>query len=184
MTKESHFQVLALALGAKPDTTTKKAPLKSVQAQRSSDKQPISKEGKAPTTPSSPKKNHGRPSKAPVKPQQPALDLSSTTPFDYPDIVGNITLPEGMFEVEDGVEDDDSDEIELPSIQVMPPMSPPAKKSEKVKTTKAKKVKSTKSASSRSTKSQSKGTKNPKSGSTTKKQQQQKRKTTTQAVKP
>lgn len=49
--------------------------------------------------------------------------LSSTTPFDYPDIVENVTLPEGMFEVESVEDEVDSDEdggSELADLVIVP----------------------------------------------------------------
>lgn len=95
-------------LGAKQDgTTTKKVPLKLVQAL-------ITKKGASvPTSPSSGKKLAVKPVRmsTTVKSSDTHLDLSmsSTTPFDYPDIVENITLPEGMFETDR--ESNESDEI-------------------------------------------------------------------------
>lgn len=97
-------------MGAKQaDTTTKKAPLKIMKAL-------ITKKGASvPTTHSSGKKLAVKPVRmsTTVKASDSHLDhsVSSTTPFDYPDIVGNITLPEGMFETDRESNEADSDEI-------------------------------------------------------------------------
>lgn len=106
------------------------------------------------------------------------IHLSSTTPFDYPDLDDNMTLPEGIYIVEDA-ESAESVEIKempevLPSSTAVPsvPSVPLVTQPGKVKTTKAKKEKTTRTTRARTSKptktKATKTTKAPKAAKTTK----------------